>query len=172
MELRDKIKNGMQLRDMVDEHFDYYVRYRGGIERAYALLRPTEHRPDVRVIVIVGPTGTGKTRSCWDWEPGLFCYNDEPNTYWWDGYQGESVVLIDEFRGGIAYSQLLCLLDRYKTRVPYKGGFTPFRGSLIFITSNIEPQHWYPGTDTAPLLRRLTQVIHMNPGDYPIEKPY
>lgn len=172
MELRDKIKNGMKITDFVDQHFDYYVRYRGGIEKAYTLLRPPTFRPNIRVFVLWGPTGTGKTRSCYDWEPDLFCYVDQPTTYWWDGYMGQRAVLLDDFRGGIAFANLLIILDRYPTRVPVKGAFSPFLGDIIFITSNDEPAMWYAGLDTSPLMRRITQIIHVMPGDYPIPKPY
>ena len=46
-----------------------------------------------------GPTGTGKSRRAWD-EAGVEAYCKDPRTKFWDGYQVEENVVIDEFRGG------------------------------------------------------------------------
>jgi len=46
-----------------------------------------------------GKSGTGKSRRAWD-EAGLDSYSKCPRSKFWDGYQGQSHVVIDEFRGG------------------------------------------------------------------------
>ena len=43
---------------------------------------------------IWGPAGTGKTRSVWLEYPDLY---PKMANKWWDGYQGEETVLIDDF---------------------------------------------------------------------------
>lgn len=40
-----------------------------------------------------GPTGTGKTRGVRARFPDAYL---KSNTKWWDGYNGESVVILDE----------------------------------------------------------------------------
>ena len=54
---------------------------------------------DRRVDVFWGRTGTGKSRRAWD-EAGMDAYGKDPRTKFWDGYQNQQHVIIDEFRGG------------------------------------------------------------------------
>lgn len=112
------------------------------------------------VYCFYGPTGTGKSRRSWN-EAGWDAYPKDPNTKFWDGYRGEEHVVIDEFRGRIDISHLLRWLDRYPVNVEIKGSVVPLRAKRLWITSNIPPSLWYPGTDSATvdaLLRRLECV--------------
>lgn len=52
-----------------------------------------------RVDVFWGSTGTGKSRRAWD-EAGVDAYSKCPRSKFWDGYQDQQHVVIDEFRGG------------------------------------------------------------------------
>lgn len=107
-----------------------------------------------------GPTGTGKSRRAWD-EAGMEAYCKDPRTKFWCGYQMEKNVVIDEFRGGIDIAHLLRWLDRYPVRVEIKGSSQPLAAEKIWITSNLDPRHWYPDCDQATLdalMRRLTIV--------------
>ena len=51
-----------------------------------------------RCLLFYGRTGTGKSRRAWD-EAGVDAYSKDPRTKFWDGYRGETNVVIDEFRG-------------------------------------------------------------------------
>lgn len=113
--------------------------------------------------VFWGPTGTGKSRRAWD-EGSMDAYCKDPRTKFWDGYQNEESVIIDEFRGGIDIAHLLRWLDRYPVRVEIKGSSRPLLAKKIWITSNIPPEEWYPMCDPqtlAALMRRL-QVTDFN----------
>jgi len=110
-----------------------------------------------RCMVFWGKTGTGKSRRAWD-EAGLDAYCKDPRTKFWDGYNDEENIVIDEFRGGIDISHLLRWLDRYPVRVEIKGSSKPLKAKCIWITSNISPVMWYPMLDEetlAALTRRL-----------------
>jgi hypothetical protein len=110
-------------------------------------------------IVLWGRTGTGKTRFCYEqikdstyWSPGDY--------QWFDGYEGQRIVIIDDYRGEYPLPLFLKLLDRYPMRVPVKGSFVEWCPKKIFITSNIEPAHWYQ-TDyesNCAMLRRLNTI--------------
>lgn len=50
--------------------------------------------------VYFGPTGLGKSRLAWQ-EAGFDAYPKAPTTKFWDGYQGQENVVIDEFFGQI-----------------------------------------------------------------------
>lgn len=110
--------------------------------------------------VFWGPTGTGKSRTAWD-RAGMDAYPKDPRTKFWCGYRDQSVVVIDEFRGGIDISHLLRWLDRYPVIVEIKGSSVVLRANTFYITSNVDPRNWYPDLDEETkeaLLRRLNIV--------------
>lgn len=107
--------------------------------------------------VFWGKTGTGKSRRAWE-EAGVEAYCKDPRTKFWDGYQNEENVVMDEFRGGIDVSHMLRWLDRYPVRVEIKGSSKPLVAKKIWITSNVSPVMWYPMLDEETLnalLRRM-----------------
>lgn len=122
-----------------------------------------------QVFVFWGAPGTGKSRRAWE-EAGLDAYPKDPCTKYWDGYQGGSNVVIDEFRGEINISHVLRWFDRYPVNVECKFGAVTLRATRIWITSNVDPREWYPGVNadtTAALLRRLTitHFAELEPAD-------
>lgn len=128
------------------------------IKMDYMVADPIEK--DVQVIW--GNTGLGKSRKAWA-EAGMDAYPKTPTTKFWDGYQGQFHVVIDEFTGQIEITHLLRWLDRYPVLVETKGSGTVLRASKIWITSNLSPEEWYltaPRVQMDALLRRLN-VIHM-----------
>lgn len=113
--------------------------------------------------VFWGTTGTGKSRRAWE-EASFDAYAKDPRTKFWDGYQGEEHVVIDEFRGGIDIAHLLRWLDRYPVRVEIKGSSRPLAAKTIWITSNLDPRYWYPEIDeeTRSALMRRLNITHFN----------
>lgn len=117
------------------------------------------------VNVFWGNTGLGKSRRAW-FEAGMDAYPKAPTTKFWDGYQGESSVVFDEFTGQIEISHMLRWLDRYPVLVEQKGSGTPLKATKIWITSNTDPASWYPsapGSQRDALLRRLKITEFVNP---------
>jgi len=108
-----------------------------------------------------GRSGTGKSRRAWE-EAGDGAYCKDPNTKFWDGYQGQDAVVMDEYRGTISISHILRWLDRYPVRVEIKGSSTPLLAKTIWITSNLDPRKWYPDLDedTLEALMRRLNIEH------------
>lgn len=114
-----------------------------------------------QIFVFWGRTQSGKSRRAWD-EAGVDAYSKDPRSKFWDGYQGEEAVVIDEFRGGIDISHILRWCDRYPVRVEIKGASRALVAKRIWFTSNVDPRLWYPELDEetlAALLRRFN-IIH------------
>jgi len=110
-----------------------------------------------------GRTGLGKSRKAWE-QLGLDSYPKDPRSKFWDGYQGQAHVIIDEFRGAIDISHILRWTDRYPVLVEIKGSATVLKATKIIFTSNLHPKDWYPLLDVDTLnalLRRLT-VVHFD----------
>lgn len=123
-----------------------------------------------RIVVYWGPSGTGKSRRAWH-EAGLDAFPKDPLTKFWDGYQGQKHVVIDEFRGGVSIGHVLRWFDRYPVNIEVKGAAVTLRAETIWITSNICPEDWYPDLDHATkqaLLRRLEvhQASHDPDGEW------
>jgi len=135
---------------------DIYVRYYSGLCRI-----ASDHSTPLALVrecfVFWGPTGTGKSRRAWA-EAGSDAYAKDPRTKWWCGYRGQGHVIVDEFRGAIDISHMLRWLDRYPVSVETKGSSRPLAAEKIWITSNLNPEYWYPDIDSetkSALLRRL-----------------
>lgn len=79
------------------------------------------------------------------------------NTLWFDDYQGEPILLLDDFYGNIKYNFLLRMLDIYPLRVQCKGSYTHVNFRRIYITSNVRPSEWYR-KDISALKRRITKI--------------
>lgn len=112
------------------------------------------------VNVYWGVTHSGKSHRAWT-EAGAEAYSKDPRSKFWCGYQSESHAVIDEFRGGIDVSHLLRWFDSYPVRVEIKGSSRPLAVSKFWITSNINPEQWFPDLDNATwnaLARRLNIV--------------
>lgn len=113
-------------------------------------------------VVYWGPTGTGKSRRAWE-EAGLEAYCKDPRSKFWCGYQTQKHVIVDEFRGGIDVAHLLRWLDRYPCRVEIKGSSRPLCAEKFWITSNLNPERWYPEIDyeTSLALMRRLEIINL-----------
>jgi hypothetical protein len=66
---------------------------------------------------------------------------------WWDGYQGQDCVLIDDFDSQIGYTHFKRWFDKYKCQVESKGGAVPLCATKFAITSNVDPKLWWPEAD-------------------------
>lgn len=115
------------------------------------------------VVVFYGRTGAGKTRTAYNYSDPLdtFILTHTTTGYWWDSYDGESTVIIDEFTGNMPTDALLRILDGYPCPIATKGGSTLLRATTIFLTSNQAPESWYPNIlpeKREAVLRRLSYI--------------
>lgn len=111
-------------------------------------------------VLLWGKSGTGKSKICnligqFLGKEDVYWQN---GTKWWDGYDQQRLVVIDEFRGGMDIKDLLRLCDRYPLPLEVKGGFTQFNSPLVIFTSNLSFSEMYPfvnGETAAALFRRF-----------------
>lgn len=164
LSLKRLVDEGATDLQLWEEQFQPMLRYHKGVG-IYKRLKSTVRNFKTFVVVLTGPTGSGKSHQAFRF-PNAYPLS-HPGTkggqIWFDGYDGHPTVIIDEFYGWIPYDLLLRLLDRFPLCVPTKGGFTNFAPKNIIITSNKDPQDWYHFQNYAgraePLLRRLDLVI-------------
>lgn len=178
----EKIKEGAKLKELLtdDGATLALVKFSRGLTLVRKLYQmPRDPKEPPIICWLWGKTGTGKTRCCFELGR-LLSPNLEPDIWvssgslqWFDGYDGHSVVILDDFRSKhIAnFAFLLRLLDRYPMDVQYKGGFVNWIPKFIFITCNESPKECFSTRnehrpeDIAQLLRRLFKIYHVTEVD-------
>lgn len=119
-----------------------------------------------RVYWLWGETGTGKSQRAFSMtEPGTRWISMD-SLKWWDGYDGERDVIIEDFRGcDCKLKTLLRIFDRYEYRVEVKGGSTQLLAQRIFVTCPFPPEgvyHVENTEDLKQLTRRIEYVWHFS----------
>lgn len=163
-ELGKRVLSGASTKEIQEDFPGAYIRYKHNIDSAIRE-RSCVRNWEVDVRIIWGKSGTGKTRSVYEFIDAAQIYT-HPGGPWFDGYHGQSVVLFDDYTGScFKIGYLLKLLDRYPMMVPVKGGFVQFTPKHIFFTSNLDPKTWYENANSehvVALFRRVKSVIHMS----------
>lgn len=124
----------------------------------------------VKVAVYYGDSGTGKTYSAINlYAPDgdyfkLDCTSVKSGSLWFDGYEGQRVLILDDFDADVcSISFLKNLLDKYKLRLQVKGGHTWACWSTVVITSNQHPRYWWQALQQVQidaLKRRIHEIRH------------
>jgi len=151
----------------MDEHTDCWFRYERMVNKVRGVVaakrQAARQISGVEVKILIGNTGTGKTRAIFDKYPDVYNVplpSDSTKQAWFDGYRGQEVVLLDDFYGQIGYAYMLQLCDRYKMDVQVKNGFTPWVPLKIFITTNESFNvwsGWRDQYDKSAFARRVTE---------------
>jgi hypothetical protein len=161
--VREHLKANKPMEELV-----HMVSYQG-MRAAEMILKYCEEKrtwkPDV--IWIYGASDSGKSSYVLGKHPDAYVKDCNMGS-WWQGYDGNEVVLFDELRNGnIPFTTILRLLDRYPCRVETKGGSRQFRAKTIYVTSQNPPEDFVPDNENArQLLRRIDTVIQFNSAGY------
>lgn len=162
---RNDIKEIIKLpiKTIIEDHPEFYLRYNKGINDIKNRSYKPQLRLDIKVILLHGKPGSGKTRYVYDNHDieDIYKLNTNSNgTLWFDGYDNQSVLLIDDFKGWIKYTELLTLLDIYPYRCQLKGSYIYANWKTVYITSNYDIDEWYSKTDYSidALKRRVTEI--------------
>jgi len=149
------------LREVIRSDPVTYIKFHRGIEAYMFHTRPSRTIPP-KVMIFYGPTGTGKTKKAFE-KYNEVLYRKAPDTTWFDGYYGQSCLLLDDFAGRaskMSLSYLLQLLDRYPIDVQVKGSYVGMLATTIIITTNIHPSLWYDYANREGQYKALARRIH------------
>lgn len=154
---------------------DLWTRYDKFAEREYKRKRsePSSNPHLVRNFWVYGPTGTGKSYSARlvGAKLGWRTYIKEPQDKWWDGYDGQELVVIDDFdkyqvkQGG----DMKRWLDIYPFQAQTKGGMQLIRPKCIIVTSNYEPDEIWTDEQTLAPIHRRVRTMALTPGTFAIQ---
>ncbi len=171
-DLKDAAKQLLDTRDLCKVAEDYpttFIRYAKGFQTLLFVTAP-KRTVVPRVILLYGATGLGKTRHVHEHYRDV--YFKAPDTRWFDGYNGQMTLCLDDYAGApnkMSLSYILQLLDRYPFMLEVKGGYTPLLAQTVVITTNIHPKKWFNYenrlTQYDALARRISEVYWYPPLD-------
>ncbi len=160
MEIKGAMDDGMSLTGVSQAYFGQFLRYHRGFERYQSLNAVPSGRGGMIIKWFWGPTGSGKT-SALNTNVELlgkdhYGLQTSPTGTWWNGYDGQEVVVMDELRAGwFPHSVLLRVLDRAAYRVPCHGASVALCATHILISSSKPPQDLYAEDFGGQLCRRI-----------------
>ncbi len=156
------VKEGKKLVDIIEdlENPNYQQ-----IKCAMTLKSIFSHKRTIKpkVIWIYGSTGTGKTRYVFEKYSDIYV---KDMTKWWDGYDQQETILVDDYRRDFCkFHELLTLTDRYPCRREFKGGSVQINSPNIIFTSPHSPLETWANRDDEDieqLTRRIDKIIDIN----------
>ena len=122
---------------------------------------------DIKTTYVSGSTGVGKTRSIMDAYGYSNVYRILNYKNPFDQYQGEPVIVFEEFRSNLKIEEMLNYLDGYPCRLPCRYADRMAQFTRVFIVTNwtfdeqyrnIEER--YPETYNA-FVRRIDEFVHL-----------
>ena len=140
------------------------------VERTRSMFRDKEFANSWRsleVTYIFGKTGSGKTRSVMDEHGYSNCYRVTDYKHPFDTYDGQDVLIFEEFRGSLKHGDMLNYLDGYPLLLPCRYFNRQACFTKVFIITNIPPDDQYTNVDRESrnaFFRRITKVIHYQDG--------
>jgi len=167
-ESAELIEKGKNLEEVYTANRTCFIQHHSGIKAALALeekiLCPKER--NITVSVFYGQSGCGKSHTAVDIcnKMGLkyfFVNSPQGGLVWWDGYDREPCVILDDFKGWIKPHDLWRILDKWECRLPTKGAVRYAFYTHFFITSNYPPDKWYSDEvvfERDALFRRLHNI--------------
>lgn len=163
-QIYEMIENGCSVPEIIDE-YPSAIRQINNIEKASSMYKADKVKNIFRkleVSYIYGATGVGKTRSVMEHfgYENVYRVTNYKNPF--DNYNGQDVILFDEFRSSLPISDMLVYLDGYPVNLPCRYTDKPALYTKVYIISNIslekqyvEVQKYEPETYNA-FLRRFT----------------
>jgi len=142
---------------------DIRIRHYGTLKRiARDYQAPVAQLQSTCGVWIYGESGAGKTRAVYDKYPTAY---PKPMSKWWDGYQFEPVVLLDDVDPDSAFflrRYLKIWGDRYQFVAEEKGGSRRIRPEKFIVTSQYSIDQIFLDEETRVAINRRFIVIKKN----------
>lgn len=156
----NELQEGKKLSEIMLDQPSVYCQYRNGLKDIASQVNKnnTKKFRKLEVELICGPTGTGKTRSAMEFAQYRI---QGTQLNWWQDYDGEEIICIDEYSNDIKITELLNLLDGYQLRLNVKGSHTYANWTKVYITTNLKLEELHGEAKPAhrdALFRRITKI--------------
>lgn len=151
--VKRKLDEGMSVMDVMQDEscFNLCQRNERSLSKYASHIQMVKRRKLGRVLpevhIRVGPSRTGKTSYVYErhgFENVYLVFDNTGN--WYQGYNGEPVVLFDDVRNSniLPFPKFLNITDGWPTRVSIKNGDVVWQPKYIYFTSNQQPADWWP----------------------------
>lgn len=165
-EVKNEIMEGKKVDDLVLENPMMYHTYGRTLHKIEDLrMRKVFRKELTEGIWYMGESGCGKSTEAFkDFNPDThYVWKYEK---WQDGYTQQDIVIIDEFRGQIKYSELLMMIDIQPNCYVYRRNREPlpFTSKKVIITSVLSPEEVYSNlsqNDSMEQLFRRIKIIKL-----------
>lgn len=155
-DLKEQIMTGMKTVDEICvEQPTAFHQYGRTLDRLEAIALRKQYRTWMtKGIWITGPSGSGKSHMAFEnYSPETHYIKDisEGSLKWWDGYKGQPIVIINEFRGQITFDQLCAIVDKWPHTVSWRSKESvPLLAKTVIITSIKRPEDVYVNQKDEP----------------------
>jgi len=149
------IKSGKNLKQLCSDHTGTMLKYFGNAQKISQLLSTQKRAWRTELYIYTGRAGAGKSYQAhaegraYLRELGLdedvydMPVPNKTQPVWFQGYEGQAVVIIDDFYGSIDINMMKNLCDENPMLVPVKNGHAQFLARRIYITSNVSWTNWW-----------------------------
>lgn len=176
--LHERIRNGEKVDDIIQTSPEAMPHIRNLRELENVIQRTTARKKkyrDVKVTYLYGKTGVGKTRHVYDTYDELYTVTDYRHPF--DNYNGEKVLVLDEFNSQLQIEFMLKLLDVYPMELPARYHNKHAAHEEVWIISNLKLEELYPSVqESSPqqwkaFLRRIHHYYEMGKNHVMVEIP-
>lgn len=160
----DMVRDGASNRDIVGAVASAYKDL-DKIDRVRSMFRDADFASrwrDLEVTYIFGKSGSGKTRSVMEQFGYTACYRVTDYKHPFDTYDGQDVLIFEEFRSGLKHGDMLNYLDGYPLLLPCRYFNRQACYTKVFIITNIPPDDQYRNIDRESqnaFFRRIHKVV-------------
>lgn len=141
------IKEGKTDAEILEDYPEYMFDITH-IGRCRLILRQEEYKETYRnleVTYIFGATGTGKTRGVMEGHGYSNVYRVTDYLHPFDTYEGQDVLLLEEYNSSFCIHDVLNYLDGYPTKLPARYYDKIACYTKVYITTNTALEKQYPG---------------------------
>lgn len=143
-------KEGKPIREIAETHAGDFIRYHAGIQALHLQVAPLPPiQRDITIIVLWGPTATGKTHRFMTTYPDI--YSVKPGRDPWGQYRNQNEILFDEFDPEKwSIQDMNRYLDKWRCMLDARYTDRYAAWTLVGICANSSPTSWW--MNAAPML--------------------
>lgn len=138
--LLEDLKKHMTDAELLENHTGFILRYGLGRISTMRRILKGERNWMTECCLIWGEPGVGKSRWVHENFPDAYWKSQDK---WFDGYNGEDVVVLDDYRGYLPLTVMNTLINGVPATMEVKGGKVQMVAKLVIITANCNFTDFY-----------------------------